>query len=80
MKNVILCLVFSLTLPLLGAIYTEQRITNNGNSVIRIVNDESEVVYCHISGRNYFVDFYLEPYSTSRWFLEPNGYYEWRCQ
>ena len=80
MRSVILCLVFSLTLAIQGAVHLERTHNQQGYPLVRILNTEPRAVYCYISGVNYYVDFYVYPNQVSRWYYEPQGYYEWRCQ
>ena len=79
MKYLILIL---LTLSLNASVFLEKTQANNGHSLIRISNDTPSTQYCWViydNGYGHF-DFYVEPYSVSRWYYEPQGYYEWRCQ
>lgn len=60
----------------------ESGTARNGASLVRFINNTPVTVYCHVihdNGYGYF-DFYVQPYSASRWHYEPEGYYEWRCK
>ena len=59
-----------------------QTTTSNSGRLVRVVNETPRALYCFITysgGYNYF-DFFVDANSVSRWYFEPVGYYEWRCQ
>ena len=55
---------------------------NNGANLISITSGINHNAHCFIlDSYGYIVaEFYLQPYSTSRWYYEPQGYWTWRCQ
>lgn len=60
----------------------EKTMANNGATLVRVMNYTTVTLYCTViydNGYGYF-DFYVPAKSPSRWYYEPVGYYEWRCQ
>ena len=76
-----LCLLASMAVYA-GGIFLEKATAQNGASLVRLVNPTPYQVYCYVTYNNGYgiFDFYINPNSTSRWYYEPSGYYEWRCQ
>jgi len=61
-------------------VYLNKTFSKDGTAFVGVVNTSSQSLYCEITGINYYVDFFLPAQSASRWFLEPQGKYYWRCQ
>lgn len=61
-------------------VWIEKSTANNGASLIKIVNNSPNHLYCWVTYQGGYFDFYVQPYQSSRWYYEPSGYYEWRCQ
>lgn len=54
--------------------------TKSGQTIIRVSNGTGYQLYCWIESESYFVDFYVDPYSDSRWYVEPYEAYVWGCE
>ena len=56
--------------------------SDSGQGFIRLVNNTDYSVYCTITGKDtrYFKDFYVRAHSSSRFYIEPVGYYVWGCR
>ena len=81
MRNAILCLVCSLSIVAGGLDYKLiTRTAKSGKPLVAIDNRGDSEIYCYISSDNYFVDFYVRPHSQGRWYVEPNGNYNWGCE
>ena len=82
MKVLIAILLFMSTLAYAGGVFIEHSKAKTGAVLMRLVNQTPVTMYCYISYNDGygFIDFYLNANSVSRWYYEPQGYYEWRCQ
>lgn len=56
-----------------------KRFNRDNVPIIAIKNNTNRVLYCAIEGQNYFVDFYVRPNKTGRWYFEPYGGYIYKC-
>ena len=57
-------------------------VAQNGDRLISLRSNVNYHAYCHIlDSRGFLVsEFYLNPYATSRWYYEPRGQWQWRCE
>ena len=56
-------------------------INKSGRDIIRVVSHVDYVSYCRLynSHNTYFIDWYLKPHHSSRWYYVPNGEWYWSC-
>lgn len=60
-------------------VYVEKTSSQQGD-LIRVVNHSPYKLYCYVDNGYSYFDFYVSPNNVSRWYFEPQTYYEWRCK
>jgi len=67
------------SLAISAEVFVQYKESSNGATLIRVMNDTPYPVYCFVQHEYGYFDFYINAHEASRWYYEPAGHYEWRC-
>ena len=84
-RLILIAIIFALVMPYVQAqenYKVSRTVAQNGSRLISIRSNINYHAYCYILDGNgrMVVDFYLNPYASSRWYYEPYGHWIWRCE
>lgn len=80
--SIFLCLVMITQAVQAASVWLNKAVNSQGFPIIQVVNQTPRNLYCWVTfnnGYGYF-DFYVGANSTSQWYFEPQGYYQWQCK
>ena len=81
MKHLLVLLIFVTFSAIAAGVYVNSAVNDRGQVLIHIINNTNRNLNCHIWNANYTysVSFFLPRMTTSPWYFEPQGPYEWSC-